>query len=120
MKTSSCKAKGRTLQKYVCQKLHEVFSFLGLEPDDFLSRSMGANGTDVIFSPLATKLVGDYPIECKNVEKLNVPQVYAEHAGKYPGKRALLVHKKNHSKALVTLSLDDFLKILEGDVRGRK
>ena len=112
MLTSSAKAKGRNLQKLVCEMLYEAFKDKALEPDDFLSRSMGANGTDVILSPAAKKIVGDLAIECKNQEKLNVPTIFKEHAAKYPASLPLLVHKKNHTYALVTIKLDQFLDLL--------
>ncbi len=69
MKTSSCKAKGRNLQKWVRDLILE--SFPSLEADDVRSTSMGAGGEDVQLSPAARKLF-PYSLECKNVEKLNV------------------------------------------------
>ena len=45
MKTSSAKAKGRNLQKWVVSKLVE---HLQLDPDDLESRPMGSSGEDVI------------------------------------------------------------------------
>lgn len=115
MTPQSAKSKGRLLQKYVCQKLYEMFgSKYGLEPDDFLSRSMGANGVDVILSPAARSKLGPLAIECKNVEKLNVHQVFKEHKNKYTkaGDTPVLIHKKNHNDVLVTLSLEDYLALL--------
>ena len=118
MKPQSAKNKGRTLQKHVCKKLGDAFEgYRGITGEDFMSRSMGANGTDVVISPLAKRVIGDIPIECKNVEKLNVPQVFFAHAAKYPSKTALLVHKKNQTIPLATLRFSDFMALLEKAVR---
>lgn len=54
-------------------------------------------------------------IECKHVERLNLYSAYhqavrdndAKNAGDIP----VVVHKKNRETTLVTLSLDDFIKI---------
>ena len=54
-------------------------------------------------------------IECKHVEKLNLYNAYhqsvrdnnAKNAGDIP----VVIHKKNREETLVSLSLDDFLKI---------
>lgn len=54
-------------------------------------------------------------IECKRVERLNLYSAYhqavrdndAKNAGDIP----VVVHKKNRETTLVTLSLDDFIKI---------
>ena len=45
MKTSSAKAKGRNLQKWVVQKLVE---HLHLDEEDLESRPMGSSGEDII------------------------------------------------------------------------
>ena len=54
-------------------------------------------------------------IECKHVEKLNLYNAYhqsvrdnnAKNAGDIP----VVIHKKNREETLITLSLDDFIKI---------
>ena len=68
MKTSSAKAKGRNLQKWVRQKLIEM---LDVHPEDIESRSMGAGGEDLIMARAARQKF-PHSIECKNVERLNV------------------------------------------------
>ena len=52
MKTSSAKAKGRNLQKWVRQMLIEM---LDVHPEDIESRSMGAGGEDLIMARAADK-----------------------------------------------------------------
>ena len=54
-------------------------------------------------------------VECKHVEKLNLYNAYhqavrdnnAKNAGDIP----VVIHKKNREETLITLSLDDFIKI---------
>lgn len=114
MKPQSAKAKGRNLQKTVCAMLADFFKFAGLTEGDFLSRSMGANGTDVILSPAAKKELGNLAIECKNVENLNVYTTFVNHAANYdqPDDMPALVHKKNHGPVLCTVYLIDFIRLL--------
>lgn len=110
MTTASCKAKGRKLQKWVCQILLNLCPML--EADDILSRGMGQNGEDVMLSPAARKV---YPlwIECKNVEKLNVVGVFNEHFNKYKERKGLsmLVHSRNKQVPLVTMRFEDFMEV---------
>lgn len=53
IKTSSAKSKGRALQQYICQRILHHFPWL--EDGDVTSRSMGAQGVDVMMSPLARR-----------------------------------------------------------------
>lgn len=111
LKPQSAKAKGRNLQQFLRDSMLKIGMFYGLEPGDIESRSMGANGVDVMLSPAAQKVFGNVAIECKNQESLNVPSVFYEHSKKYPDRVAWLVTKKNHKEPLVTLRLADFLGI---------
>lgn len=119
MKPQSAKQKGRVLQQHVAAALTEKLEEFGISEGDFRSISMGANGEDIILSPFAKKLVGDLRIECKNREALNVPTVFWEHAKTYSGKPVLLVSKRNHTKPLVTLTLNDYLELLYHYVKQR-
>lgn len=113
MKTSSAKAKGRRLQQLVRDVLRRIGAKHGLVDEDIESRGMGQNGTDLIISPAAKKCF-NFAIECKNVEKLNVPTVFFEHFEKYPDATLkLLVHCRNRSEPLVTLRLEDFAEFLD-------
>ena len=76
MRISSSKAKGRRLQNYVRDRLHEIFikswkKLPKLEEDDIKSQTMGMTGEDIVMSPAAKKII-PYSFECKNVEKLNI------------------------------------------------
>lgn len=113
MLTSSAKNKGRKFQQVVCKALLDTFSEAGLEQDDITSRAMGQNGSDCLISPAARRVVGNLQIECKNVEKLNVVWEFWDHFRKYKDtdNLSLLVHKRNNTKPLVTLTLEEFLRI---------
>ena len=119
MKPQSAKAKGRSLQNYVRDKLLALFP--SLEPDDVRSCSMGANGEDIQLSPAARKLF-PYSIECKSLARSAVYGLYDQavaNAGKHT---PLLILKINRRKPLAILDLDDFLKLTGGkrDTRGIK
>jgi len=74
MKAQSAKAKGRRLQQWVRDQLIEQ---LDVHPEDIESRSMGAGGEDLIMARAARQKF-PYSIECKNVEKLNIWEAYAQ------------------------------------------
>lgn len=113
MDSRSCKAKGRRLQQLIRDALYKTFEGCGLEEGDITSTIMGCSGVDIQFSPAAAKAIGPLAIEAKNVEKLNTITVFWEHHGKYNkgGSLPILVHKRNNTKPLVTLTLEDFLRI---------
>ncbi len=91
----------------------------GLEAGDIRSTSMGASGVDVLLSPAAKKLFGELAIECKNCESLNVTKIFHDHAAKYEGSTSLLVHKRNKTKPLVTITMEDYLTLLERAISGK-
>lgn len=116
MKSKSGKAKARHLQNFVAG----VFLYLGREEghthvDDVFPRQMGGAGVDTVMSPRA-RLLFPYDVECKQVEKLNVGAVYTEHAKKYKDSInfPIVVHSKNRAKVLITLSFEDFIRLVHG------
>lgn len=109
MKTSSAKAKGRRLQKYLVDKLIEV---LEIDPEDLESRPMGSQGEDIILSQKARKAFPFSP-ECKNQERLNVWGAFEQaesNCGKY---EPLLVFSKNRSPVYAMIKLDCLLNLLK-------
>lgn len=109
IKTSSAKAKGRNLQKWVREKLIEE---LNIHPEDIESRSMGAGGEDLIMARAAREKF-PHSIECKNVEKLNVWEAYEQakaNAGNY---EPVVVMKKNHKKPLVVVDAEYFINLFK-------
>jgi hypothetical protein len=51
-------------------------------------------------------------IECKRVQRLNLAEAMAQAIRDADGKRPVVMHRRNQSAWLVTLSLDDFLALL--------
>jgi hypothetical protein len=108
MKTSSAKAKGRNLQKYVVS--HILATFPALTPDDVLSRSMGCGGEDIMLSAAARKKL-PISIECKNKAAFAVYKDYAQAKYNAKNNEPVLVIKQNHSLPLAIVDLDYFLEL---------
>lgn len=54
-------------------------------------------------------------IECKRVEKLNIYDAISQaKSDAKEGEKACVFHRKNNCEWLVTLTLDDFIKLYEG------
>ena len=102
MKTSSAKAKGRNLQKWVVSQLVE---HLGANPEDIESRPMGSSGEDVIMG-VQTRELFPYSIECKNQEKVNVWSAYEQAESNCKGYEPVVVIKKNRKKPLVVIDAE--------------
>lgn len=110
MKTASAKAKGRNLQKYVRDAILNVFKHLHV--DDVQSRSMGAQGEDIMLSPTARKVL-PVSIECKNRAAIAIYKDYEQacyNAGLY---EPVLIVKQNRDKPLVVVDLHYFLRLHE-------
>ena len=107
MKTSSAKAKGRNLQKWVVTKLVE---HLDADIEDIESRPMGSQGEDVIMGR-QTRQSFLYSIECKNQEKLNVWDAYDQASDNCKGYEPVVVMKKNRRKPLVVIDAEAFFSL---------
>ena len=111
MRPSSAKAKGRKLQQEVRDIILEHFK--ELEPDDVKTAIMGESGQDIKLSPAARR-VFPYAVECKNVEKINVWSALEQaEDNSNDNQTPLLVFRKNRTKTYVSLSLDDFMKLIK-------
>ena len=106
MKTSSAKNKGRTLQKWVVEKLIEAFN---IHSEDIKSCSMGACGEDVVMSRAAREKF-PFSVECKNTERLNVWEAYEQAKNNCNGYEPIVVMKKNHKKPLVVVDAEFFIQ----------
>lgn len=107
MKTQSAKAKGRRLQQWVRDQLIES---LDVHPEDVESRSMGAQGEDIMLARAAREKF-PFAVECKNVEKLNVWNAYDQakvNSGDY---EPIVVMKKNGKKPLVVIDAEYFISM---------
>ena len=106
MRPQSAKAKGRNFQKWVREQLIE---HRDVHPEDIESRSMGAGGEDLIMARDARKKF-PFSIECKNQEKLNVYDAYAQAEANSGDHEPILFMKRNHKKPLEGVDAEYFIK----------
>ena len=106
--TASRKAKGRNLQQFVVATI--LRHFPKLQPGDVINTSMGAQGVDVKLSPAALELL-PIAIECKNVEKLNIWQAWAQATANCKDLNPVLIFKRSRQKPLVVVDLEYFLSL---------
>lgn len=110
MKTQSCKAKGRELQKHVAKVIREEFD---LPDDDVVSRPMGSGGEDIMMSTRARQ-VFPFSLECKNTKKF--PSLEALEQAEYNAKGYTPVvcwkpPRKGMDDTIVYLKLKDFVSL---------
>lgn len=108
--TASKKQKGRLLQKYVVEKIREIFS--ELTERDVSSRSMGSQGEDIVLSEKGFE-VFPYAVECKNQERLQLWEALEQAESRKDKGTPLLIFKRNRSKVYCVLELDNFLKLVK-------
>lgn len=107
MKARSCKNKGQRLQKWVCERIADIFCFKYDQQSDTCpihSRESGLNGTDIVIR--SEELLKKFPfsVECKNQEKVRLYE-YIKQAQENKKKSTewLIVHKKNRSDPIVIM-----------------
>jgi hypothetical protein len=112
MNTAGRKAKGRFLQNLVRDKFRKIFKEQ-LEDDDIKAALMGDSGEDIKWSPAARKLI-PFSIECKNQEAFSISSAIkqAETNCKDKTRIPLVIFKKKYMKPHISMSLDNFLKLL--------
>ena len=108
MKTSSAKAKGRRLQQAVAKQIQEAFQ---LPETDVKSLPMGSQGCDVWMSANALHRF-PFGIECKNVEKLNIWDAWAQAKTNSGEVNPLVVFSRNRSDVLAVLEFSTLLRLL--------
>jgi len=101
------KAKGRRLQNWA--RIQILESFPDLEPGDVLSKTMSANGEDVVLSPTAQKLF-PYSVECKSLKEMALYAWFDQCSRNSEGRHPLLVLKKDGRKPLVAMDAEHFFK----------
>lgn len=111
MKPSSAKDKGRRGAKEAKEVLLTYAPWL--KDDDIQVRSSGANGEDLMFSPFARETY-PFSVECKNTESINIWKAYDQACDNCSSHIPLVIYKRNRSKLMVSLSLEDFLKLTKG------
>ena len=109
MKAKSAKAKGRKLQNYVVKELRKAYP--ELDDDDIKSQIMGVSGEDVVFSPLAKRLIG-LSFECKNQEKLNLWDSLSQAEDNAEKRTPVLVFKRNRSEVYAAVPFEFLIKLL--------
>lgn len=106
------KQKARLLQQLVRDKILELDSRL-VKDDDVRSTPMGNADVDIQLST-AAKEVFPFAVECKASESVSLWAAF-EQAEQHAAKNQLMplaVMKRNRTKALAILTLDDFFKLL--------
>ena len=109
MKAKSAKAKGRKLQNFVVEALRKAYP--ELEDDDIKSQIMGVSGEDVVFSPLAKRLI-KLSFECKNQEKLNLWDSLLQAENNCKDRTPVLVFKRNRSNTYAAIPFEYLIKLL--------
>lgn len=108
MRTSSAKAKGRTLQGWVRDIILSINP--ELMGEDVRNTSSGAQGEDVQLSPAARELI-PMQIECKNLARHAVYKHY-EQASTHGNHEPLLIIKQNRSKPLAVVDAAYYFELL--------
>ena len=109
MKAKSAKAKGRKLQNFVVEELRKAYP--ELEDDDIKGQIMGMSGEDVVFSPLAKRLIG-LSFECKNQEKLNLWDSLSQAENNCEKRTPVLVFKRNRSPVYAAIPFEYLIELL--------
>jgi hypothetical protein len=110
MKTASAKNKGRILQKWIVKEI--LTTFPSLESADVTSRSMGAQGVDVLLSPKAMKLF-PFAVESKNRNSIAVYSWIEQHSSTKELGIPLVVAKGNHKEPIVVMYAVDFFNLMK-------
>lgn len=110
------KAKGRALQNAIAEDIRSLFP--ALDGTDVKVAIMGETGVDVHLSPHAKSLFGNWAIEAKNQEALNIwgAMAQAESNAVKESAKPVLFFKRNRSDTYVVLRKEDFFEL----VRNRK
>lgn len=116
MKTSSAKAKGRSLQQWTRDRI--LHAFPELTKDDVRSCSMGSQGEDIQLSPLARSLF-PFSIECKCQEKVNIWDAYKQATANavINNTNPLVIIKKNGVKQLAILDAEVLIELVRSQTR---
>ena len=119
-KARAAKAKGRTLQNWVRDKLLALFCTqypeFSITTEDIKSQTMGMVGEDIIITP-HTRKYHPYSYECKNVEKLNVWAAFDQCIKNKPSNTAgILVIKRNRIEPLVVMDWNTYEDLLHGNI----
>jgi hypothetical protein len=112
IKTSSAKAKGRSLQNWACQEISNILRIPWGKDELIASREMGQSGVDV-------RLIGEaktrfpFSIECKNCQSWAIPAwIEQAKSNQTEGTDWLLIVKKNGVKPIVVMDGKRFFELM--------
>jgi len=109
MNTATRKAKGKRLQKHICNLILKYFPILS--DKDVISIRMGRPGEDVQLSNKAKK-VFPYSIECKNQERMKyLWDAYEQAVNNSKNLEPLVVLKINNKKPLILIDAEHFIEL---------
>ena len=104
------KAKGRTGQQEVRDKLLETFP--EFEPDDIKSTTMGDSGEDIQLSPAARKAM-PITIEVKRRKSgFKTAYGYIDQAGKHGKGEPVVFYRSDRQPWIVMISIDHYMELL--------
>lgn len=107
---SSAKAKGRDLQKWVCEKISEITGFPWGKDQPIESRGMGQTGVDVRMESQVRKLF-PFSVECKRQESWSVPNwIRQAKDNTIPNTDWLLIMRSNRQSAVVVMDAERFFQ----------
>lgn len=110
MKIQSSKAKGKRLERWVCDSLKSIFS---LTDDDIRATISSENGEDVKLSK-RTQALFPFSIECKNREVFTTLYNYYKQAKEHNKElEGLLIIKMNRVAPLAILDAEYFFNLIK-------
>ena len=98
------KQKGSAGERELAGKLRE-YGFAARRTQQFCG---AAGDADVECTELS-----NYHIECKRVERLNIDQAISQAVNDCHDKTPIVAHRRNHKPWLVTMFLEDWLKLVD-------
>ena len=111
MTPTSKKRKSALLQNLVRDKILKAFPHL--KKKDVSTANIGQNGSDILLSKTARKLVG-VNFECKNQNKMKTIYNWYKQSSKNSNKlMSCVVMKMNTRQPLVVIDLDDFMDLIK-------
>ena len=110
---ASGKAKGRELQKWMCQKISDYTGYPWGKDQPIESRPMGQSGVDVRLSPEVLKLF-PMSVECKRQENWAVPSwIEQAKTNQLRSTYWFLVMRRNREDPVVAIDGNAFFELLE-------
>ncbi len=111
---ASRKAKGRALQNAIAEDIRAAYPMV-LDGTDVKVAIMGESGVDIHLSPHARQLFGNWGIECKAQESLNIwsAMEQAEMNAVKEKAKPVLFFKRNRSPTYVVMRKEDFFALVK-------